>query len=55
LAFDELHGVVVDAAVFADGVYGDDVRVVERGGGAGLIVETFETLPVERGREREDF
>jgi hypothetical protein len=39
LPLDELHGVVMDAAFAADGVDGDDVRVVERGGGAGFVFE----------------
>ena len=53
LAFDELHRVVVDAAFAADRVDGDDVRVVERGGGAGFVLEAGELLLVEHRRERQ--
>ena len=48
LAFDELHRVVVDASFDADGVDGDDVRMVERGGGPGLVLEPGELLLVDR-------
>ena len=54
LAFDELHRVVVDAAFDADGVDGDDVRVVERGGGAGFVLEAGQLLLVEHRGERQD-
>ena len=55
LAFDELHGVVVDAAFDADGVDRDDVRVVERGGGAGFVLEAGELLLVEHRGEGQHF
>jgi hypothetical protein len=44
----------VHAAVFADAVDGDDVRVFERGGGAGLVFEAEELLLIEHRRKRED-
>ena len=53
LALDELHRVVVDAALAADGVDRDDVRVVERGGGAGFVLEAGELLLVEHRGERQ--
>ena len=53
LAFDELHRVVVDAAFAADRVDRDDVRVVERGGGAGFVLEAGQLLAVEHRGERQ--
>ena len=54
LAVDELHGVVVHAALAADGVDRDDVRVVQAGGGLGLDLEPLELPGVERRGERQD-
>ena len=53
LALDELHGVVVDAALAADGINRDDVGVVELGGGQGLGLEPPELGRVHRRRERQ--
>ncbi len=50
-AFDELHGVEVDAALAADGVDRHDVGVVERGGGAGFVLEARKLPLVEHGGE----
>src|SRR5262249_2044194 len=50
-AVDELHGVVVDAAFAADGEDGDDVGVVQLGGGAGLVLEALQLAGVEGGGE----
>src|SRR5208283_2246252 len=54
LAVDELHGVVVHAALAAHGVDRDDVRVVELGGGQGLGLEPAELDRVHRRREGKD-
>ena len=54
LAVDELHGVVVHAALAAHRVNRDNVRVVELGGGEGLGLESAELGRVHRGRERKD-
>ena len=54
LALDELHGVVVDAALAADRIDRDDVRVVELGGGQGLGLEPAELGRVHRRGERQD-
>jgi hypothetical protein len=54
LAFDELHGVVVDALFAADGEDGDDVGVVELRGGLGFYLETAEVEGIEGGGEGED-
>ena len=53
LPLDELHGVVVDAALAADGIDRDDVGVVELGGGQGLGLEPPELGRVHGRRERE--
>jgi hypothetical protein len=50
-AVDELHGVVVDGALAADGVDVDDVRVVQRGGRPGLVVEALQLPRVQRSGE----
>jgi hypothetical protein len=54
LAFDELHGVEVDAAFLAHGVHVHDVRVVQRGGGAGLVFEPLQVTRIEHRGERQD-
>ena len=51
---DELHGVVVDAALAADRVHRDDVRVVELRGGLGLDAEPGDLAGVDGGGERQD-
>ena len=53
LAVDELHGVVVDAALAADGVDRHDVLVGQVSCGLSLILEPLKLLGVEHGRERE--
>ncbi len=53
LALDELHGVVVHAALAADRIDRDDVGVVELGGGQGLGLEPPELGRVHRRRERQ--
>jgi hypothetical protein len=53
-ALDELHGVVGHAVVLAEGVHRHDVRVVERGGGAGLEAEAIEVGAVAAVLEGED-
>ena len=53
LPLDELHGVVVDAALAADRINRDDVGVVELGGGQGLGLEPPELGRVHGRRERE--
>ena len=53
LALDELHGVVVDAALAAHRINRDDVSVVELGGGQGLGLEPPELGRVHGRRERE--
>ena len=53
LALDELHGVVVDAALAAYGIDRDDVRVVELSGSQGLGLEPPELGRVHGRRERE--
>ncbi len=53
LPFDELHGVEVHAALGADGVNRHNVRVMQLGGGLGLIAEALQVFGVERGGERQ--
>jgi len=54
LPVDELHGVVVDAALAPDGVDRDDVLVPEVGGGRGLVLEPLELPGVDGRDERQD-
>ena len=54
MALDVLHGVVVYAAVAADGMDVDYVGVVERGGRPGLVLEALEAAGVECGGEGDD-
>ena len=51
LALDELHGVMMHAAVAADGVDRDDVGVVQQRRGLGLDLESLELLGVGHGGE----
>ena len=53
-AVDELHGVVVDAALAADRVDRDDVGVVQMRGRLGLDAEPGDLPRVDGGGERED-
>ena len=53
-ALDELHGVVVHAALGADGVDRDDVGVVQAGGGLGLELEPLELAGVQGRGEGQD-
>ena len=53
LALDELHGVVVDAALAADGVDRHDVRVVQLRRRLGLVLEALQLPGVQRRRERQ--
>ncbi len=46
LAFEQFHGDERAALEFADIVDGADVGMIERGGGAGLAAETFDSLGV---------
>src|SRR5262245_42844091 len=46
-------GVVVDAALLAHTVDGDDVAVAQPGRRLGLVVEALQPPRVERGRERQ--
>ncbi len=55
LPVDELHGVKMHAAFGTDRVNRDDVRVVQLGGGLGLVLEALQVLGVESGRERQHF
>src|SRR5437016_505255 len=55
LAFEQLHGDEGPAIVFLDGVNGAYAGMIERGGGAGLTEETFESLGVAVGVFREEF
>ncbi len=50
-ALDELHGVVVDAVLAADGEDGHDVRMVQAGDGLGLAPEALHRLGVGHGPE----
>jgi hypothetical protein len=52
-AVDELHGVVVDAALAANPVDGNDVGVVQPRRGPGLVVEALQLPRVERAGERQ--
>lgn len=54
VAFHELHGEEVDAIGLAEVVDGDDVRMVERGSGAGFATET-QAVRFVNVREREQF
>ena len=53
LALDELHGVVVHAALAADGVDRHDVGVVQAGRGLGLELEPLQLPGVQRRGERQ--
>jgi hypothetical protein len=50
LAVNQLHDVIVQAVLFADAENGDDVGVVQAGGGLGLAVEALDVLDVEDAR-----
>src|SRR5436190_869314 len=52
-AFNELHGVKMDAAFAADKVDGDDVLMVQAGGGFGFVVKSLQLFLVHCGCERE--
>ena len=52
-AVDELHGVVVHAAITADREDRHDVGVVQLSGGVGLGAEPLELAAIEGRRERE--
>jgi hypothetical protein len=51
LALDEPHDVKVHAALAADAVYVDNVRVLQLGGGQGLVLEAGQLPRVERAGE----
>src|SRR5207302_10180813 len=53
LALDELHGVEMDAALAADRVDGHDVRVMQMGGGPGLVLEALQLPRIERQGKRQ--
>jgi hypothetical protein len=53
-AFDELHGVIVDAALATDCVDRNDVGVLEGRGGASFVLEAGKLALVEHGGEREN-
>ncbi len=52
-AVDELHGVIMDAALAADAIDGDDVLMVQMGGRLGLVLEALDLLGVQGGRQRQ--
>ena len=54
LAVDVLHRVVVDAVLLADGEHGDDVRMVELGGGLRFVAEAGDLPLIEHGGEGQD-
>src|SRR5262249_34136711 len=54
-ALDELHGVMIDAAFAAGAKDGDDVGVLELGGGLGFDLEALKALGVEGGGTGEEF
>jgi hypothetical protein len=43
----------MDSTLFTHRVHGDDVRVIERGGRAGLVLEPLQPLRVEHPGERQ--
>jgi hypothetical protein len=47
LAFHELHGVEVDAALAAHEIDGHNVLMLEMGGGVGLVLEALKLLDVQ--------
>src|SRR5207249_6698144 len=49
----EFHGVVMDAAFAADAVDGNDVRMLQRGGGAGFVLEALQLARVHGSGERQ--
>ena len=49
MAFNELHGVKVDAAVHADRKNGHNVVVAQVSGGKGLVTEAFELAVIKSG------
>lgn len=53
-AFDEPHGVVMDAAVASDAVDIDDVRVIELGGSEGFVPEPLQAGLVDQGSQRQN-
>ena len=54
LAVDQLHGVVMDAPIRADGVDRHDIGMVQLGGGLRFVLESLQVLGIERGGERQD-
>jgi hypothetical protein len=48
LSFEALGDEVRDAAMLADVVHGEDVRMIERAGAAGLVGETPQPLGIRR-------
>src|SRR5262249_39720135 len=55
LALDELHGVVIHAALSADTVNRDDVGMVQLRGRVRFILETLELLRIKCCREGKHF
>src|SRR5262244_318908 len=55
LPIDKLHRNEVDSVAFADFMDGGDVRMVERGGGGGLLLEAVHSLSVGSQIGRQDF
>ena len=55
LAVDELHRVVMDAALHSHCEDGNDVRMVQLSGGLGLMLEAGDLPAVEHGRKGEHF
>ena len=54
LPFDELHGVIVDAALAADRVHRDDLLVLHVRRGQCLGLESLEPAGIDGRRERQD-
>ena len=54
LPVDELHRIVVDSPLDADGKDGNDIGMVELRGGLGLVFEAGDLPAVEDCRERQD-
>jgi hypothetical protein len=51
LPVNELHGIVRDGAFASDGENGDDVGMVQMGGGSSLVLETLQLPGVESPRQ----
>ena len=51
LPVDQRHGVIVDAPIAADGVDGDNVRVIQGCGGFGFVLKTHDGVLIQQGSE----